>query len=90
MGDVATPLVRAGSHLLSRHQSAIGIVAWILILLVVGNIVLVVVGRIRNRGPERKGAIRTATLAPNSLRTPSPPANARVGGCALCGTIWPD
>ncbi len=55
MADIATPLVSAGGHLLSRHQSAIGIVAWILILLVVGNIVFVVVGRFHNKRPREKG-----------------------------------
>ena len=65
MADIATPLVSAGGHLLSRHQSALGIVAWVLILLVVGNIVFLVVGRFRNKRPRRRVAIRTAILVPD-------------------------
>ena len=54
MDDIATPLVRAGSHLLSLHQSVLGIVAWILILLVAGNVVFVVMGRFRKKTPREK------------------------------------
>lgn len=55
MDDIATPLVRAASHLLSRHQSVLGIVAWLLILLLFGNVVFVVVSRFRNKNPREKG-----------------------------------
>ena len=55
MDDIGAPLVRAASHLLSRHQSVLGIVAWILILLLVGNVAFVVASRFRNKRPREKG-----------------------------------
>lgn len=55
MGDIARPLVSAGGHLLSSHLSVMGVVAWILVLLLVGNIVFVLAGRFRNKRPRENG-----------------------------------
>jgi hypothetical protein len=55
MGDIATALVRAGGYLLFRHQSVIGVVAWILVFLLIGTVAYVVVGWFHNKKPREKG-----------------------------------
>jgi NADH:ubiquinone oxidoreductase subunit 5 (subunit L)/multisubunit Na+/H+ antiporter MnhA subunit len=55
MDAIATGLVRVGAYLLFRHQSALGVVAWLLVLLVVGTVTYLIVGWFHNRRPQEQG-----------------------------------
>jgi hypothetical protein len=55
MDAIARGLARLGAYLLFRHQSALGVVAWLLVLLVVGTVTYLIVGWIRNRRPQEQG-----------------------------------
>jgi hypothetical protein len=55
MSDIGRALVRVGGDLLFRHQSVVGLVAWILVLLMISSAAYMVTGWLHNRKPGEKG-----------------------------------
>lgn len=55
MGDIAIALLRAIGYPFLRHQSAIGVVLWIALLLLVSGVGYVVVGWFHNKNVRDKG-----------------------------------
>jgi hypothetical protein len=64
MDEIGTALVRVGGDLLFRHQSAIGVVAWLLVLLVIGSVAYLLMGWLRNKRPREKGRHETSESGP--------------------------
>jgi hypothetical protein len=60
MDEIGTALVRVGSDLLIRHQSATGVVAWLLVLLVIGSVAYLLVAWLHNKTPREKGRHETS------------------------------
>lgn len=65
MDAIARGLVRVGAYLLFRHQSALGVVAWLLVLLLVGSVAYLVVGWFITGDRTSKVVTRRASPAPS-------------------------
>jgi len=54
VGNIVIALLRAVGYPFLRHQSVLGVVVWIVVLLLVSGVVYVVVGSFRNRNARER------------------------------------
>jgi hypothetical protein len=59
MDAIGTGLLRAVGYLLFRHQPVMGVVAWFIVLLLIGSVAYVLVGWFHNKQPRETGRHET-------------------------------